>query len=352
MNAMDRNWPSHVGGPIKEFEMTILREYEREGFDHASLPRIARQTMEDAPSIFDIDPAEVLEVAVTSGLPRQDWSNDFGEPVLTVANNRHFRVDLLFWAHNASPTHSHVSCGAFAPVYGRRVHQTYSFHQHEEEEKGFRLGTLSALKRDTLATGEAVEITPELIHDLYWLKQPSVTLSLRCHNHPALGSEQRLRPWEFWETGVAVVDMVHQDSANVNRQMSSLRLLQQVAPKRFRRTLKEVAAGGEALLVYHLAADIAGTNWGVDYYDDFLNALDLRSDSSGQAISALLPVLHRKSLYNQIRSHNEATQFAVGLLWNGTPVERIDDFLATSYPQTEVQKALQALDEITGPADD
>ena len=342
---MELIWPTHIAGPLEKFERNILDRFESAGSYHHRLSEIAKTVMDESPEIYDLDSAEVLELAVTNGLPPQSWSNDFGEPALTGISNELFRLDFLYWAHNASPTHSHVSCGAFVPLRGRRRHRTYTYNK-EVEADGVRFGKLTTQKDELLDVGQASEISPNLIHDLYWLKQPSVTLSLRCKKHEVIGSDAALRPWEFWENGLSVVDMVHRDSANTSRQLSSLRLMQKVAPSRFQTALESVALSSDQLLKYHLAVELSGTEWGMHYYDRYSELLRENENLLNSAISSLMPIARRKSLYNKLRSNDETTQFCIGLLWNGTDPADLERMLAENYDPSSISRALNVIDEI------
>jgi hypothetical protein len=240
--------------------------------------------------IFAVRPAQILGWAISAALPPQRWENNFGDPALTVIANDVFRVDLRFWTLAATPTHKHVSCGAFAALHGDRLHQSWNFCAEEALGQYLTVGKLSRQQAEVMRVGEVREIQPEVIHDLFWLSRPSVTLSVRCNQHPGA----RHMPWEYHEPGLGVLDMCHHESALVSRRVAALRLLRRVGAAGYLPALRQACSAGDPVLAYHAAAD-ATVSGLPGAGEAAVDALDTRGDGLGPVLTETLITIGRRT---------------------------------------------------------
>jgi hypothetical protein len=284
----------------------------------------AAEAIKRNPDLWAVNPARLLTWALDADLPVQSWDSDFGDPTITVARNSFFRIDLLYWSHNATPTHKHVSCGAFVPLHGPRLHQAFRFTPSGggEVDPYLRTGDLDITSRSVMGIGEIHEIHPELIHDLFWLSHPSVTLSIRCNGHPGPIEE----PWEYWDPGLAVLDMCHHATAEVSRRTAALRLLRRASPRTYRSAVGETMRKGRPVLAYHAVVDLLAT----DPDGELLFVLETladRKDPVGEALLAATPHIARKTALHRVRTNDPETQLVVALLWSGMDAQAIELFL-------------------------
>ncbi|SON61096.1 hypothetical protein MSIMFI_02601 [Mycobacterium simulans] len=258
-----------------------------------------------------IDPASCLEWAVgSSALPEQSWDFDFGQPAITVARTSDFRIDLLYWMENVAGAHDHMTCGAFAALHGDRVHTEYEFVESKVFDENLAGGTLTRTGLEIMRTGEVRPITPELIHDIYWIQKPAVTLVVRCESHPG----PRRTPREYWLPGLAYVVTRHQKASLVRRQSEAISLLRKSSPRRYQRVLAEVLQRGTAALAYRAYLDAAIS--APDVLDEVLDQIP-DNDVLIPLLDDCRPEFVRRSLLGGVFVRDRAVQTLTALRWAG-----------------------------------
>lgn len=307
-------------------------------------PAAARALRENRDSLLSLPPTSMLQWALRGELPAQSWSNDFGDPALTLVDRPDFRIDVLYWDHNASPTHKHVSCGAFMAHFGDRLHQRFSFDSIEQVDEYLTLGELKAEQREAIAPGFVQEIQPELIHDLFWLKRPSITISVRCKNHPG-GKE---RPTDFWSPGLQALDMVHHDTPIVRRQISALQLLRSTSRAAFEREVSAAIVEGSASLAYQTLVLLAEHSDSISTYASVSELLAQRGDALAARLAEAYGHFRRKSELAGVYAADRAAQTLVALMWAGANGEEAQRVLADYMPEMSVGEAAQlAVDRVS-----
>lgn len=287
------------------------------------LPAAAASTLRDAEQFWSLHPAAVLEwAAFNDNLPEQSWSSDFGDPALTVARRDGFRIDLLYWVHNVTPTHRHISCGAFGAMHGSRVHRSFRFGTRSRPSPYLAAGVLYDGRTEVMKEGDVREIEPSFIHDLFWLRQPSVTVSVRC---TGLHDDEGLDPWEYLEPGLAVLDRCHHPSSLVSRQSAALRLLRRSGPRRFRRALASTISTGDPILVYHACLDLLAAD-PVGEFDGLAALLENRGDAAGVEMARALGHMRRRVVLAGVQTGDPDAQLAVALLWAGRTTDQVVGF--------------------------
>jgi hypothetical protein len=322
-------------------ELTALHDAGADGETH--LRDAAVQAFANVPEVLQVRPVATLRWALKHDLPHQSWDNDFGSPAITVARTEEFRVDLLYWAHSATPTHSHVSCGAFAALHGDRLHTTYGWTASDTADRHVHAGTLTRSEPELMRTGDVAGIRPDLIHELFWLKRPSVTVSVRCEKHPG----EARQPWEYHRPGLAVVDAVHHDDSLTSRRLGALTLLRQASPGQYAQARDEAIEHGEPSLAYHCVADyLAVPRSGTDV-DRLGTVCARRGDAAGPALAEAAEGLWRKNVLYRIPGENETQRLLLGLLWAGYGLEDVlphaEKLLAATGGTVDLQRELDAI---------
>ncbi|MER5266933.1 hypothetical protein ABTZ99_33050 [Actinosynnema sp. NPDC002837] len=279
-----------------------------------------------------LDPARLLVWALDAPLPPQPWANPFGDPALTVVHNEHFRIDLLYWNHNSTPTHKHVSCGAFAALHGPRLHQVFDFTERREIAPFVSTGRMTLRERHLMAQGDVHEIHPDLVHDLFWLTRPSVTISVRCNDHPG----EVEQPWEFWEPGLTFLGMHQQPNADVRRRTAAMTTLRRAGERAFGSALTDLVRDGDPSLVYHVVMDTLASGPPRRWLPTILEALAARADGFGSVLGDAIPHLLRKIRLYPVYTGDVNAQLVVSLLWGGASTEDIAAFVADNVPGADV----------------
>jgi hypothetical protein len=86
-------------------------------------------------------------------------------------------------------------------LQGSSIHSTYSFEQQLELDDGLRFGTLTRHRVEVLERGSSRAIEPGsgLIHSLFHLDHPSVSLVVRTHGEAAFRPQ-----WDYHPPGIAL----------------------------------------------------------------------------------------------------------------------------------------------------
>lgn len=287
----------------------ITKLWDRSDPDHLVNAAVAGLRATDLSSV---DPSSCLEWAITScALPEQSWDFDFGQPAITVARTADFRIDLLYWLENASATHDHVTCGAFAALHGDRVHSKFDFVQTKIFDENIASGTLTPTGIEIMRTGEVRPISPEQIHDIYWIQKPSVTLVVRCEKHPG---PPRI-PREYWLPGLSYVDPSRHNTSLLRRQSEAISLLRKASPQCYRRALADILRGGTPALAYraYLDAAIAAP----ELLDDVLSQLS-RDDALIALLNDCRTEFVRRSVLGGVFVRDRSVQMLTALYWAGS----------------------------------
>lgn len=297
--------------------------------DSSHLGRAAVEALSRHQDLLTFDPSACLHWLLTSPrLPGQSWENNFGEPSVTVARRPGFRVDILYWTQNSLPTHKHVSCGAFAAIGGGRLHTSYNFDTADQIGDNIWTGKLTRLNTELMHAGDIREIQPGFIHDLYWVNTPSVTLSIRCDNHP--GGQHEL-PLEYHWPGLAILNRVHQDDALVSKRVTGLRLMAKVDQNLYRQTLLNTLSEGSPLLAYHAFRDSLLLLHACSA-DDILAEAN-RIDGLGAQLAAAAPLMRHRMLFESIFcGANKRAQLLAGVLWTGIQDDALKSLLSEAFP--------------------
>ena len=327
-----------------EVEASVYRHWDRDDEDH--LAGAATQALEDCRELLAFDPAECLQWALDAGvvLPEQSWSFDFGQPAITVVRNADFRIDLLYWVENATAAHDHITCGAFTAVLGDRLHERYSFESEQRLGPWIETGQLSKLELEVMRQGDARPLRPELIHDVFWLSKPSVTLVVRCAEHPGAASR---KPRSFWAPGLALVPKAHHDTSLVSRRAEGLALMGMANKAMYEDALRRILEGSDPSLAYYAFTAAAVSS--PEALDGALDNLTSPNSVIPHLVQARTQIVRRSHL-GGLYTDDDESRLLVGLLWAEAEVQACSDVIAAVYPNesvgTVVDAAVSALEAI------
>jgi len=220
----------------------IARTWMREEFDSLRFPSIAADALAaggtrglDADAIIDwvLDAAAIPEQA--------DLDSGFGEPALTLYSHPFFRIEALFWSTGTTAVHEHHFSGAFTVLAGSSIQAIYTFDEIERVNDRFRLGRLAFDRATLLKPGdiEPILFGDRLIHAVFHLDCPSVTIVIRTHNVSA-GSGPQLK---YLRPGIAL-DPFFRDPL-LTKKLQALDLLRATQSSRYPEAMAAACASGD-----------------------------------------------------------------------------------------------------------
>jgi hypothetical protein len=171
---------------FEELAAQAEARWQAAGGEDERFADVAAEVLVEARLPERLQPLEGLRRALTPALQQQTEENEYGEPALTMARRERFRVELIYWNDGAARVHQHVAWGAFSVVCGERLHVQYRMERPEPRPGGLLLGQLEVEQLERLGPGDTRRIYPgfALIHALFFLGRPCVTVSLRSLPRP------------------------------------------------------------------------------------------------------------------------------------------------------------------------
>ncbi|WIE61438.1 hypothetical protein DEI97_017095 [Curtobacterium sp. MCLR17_032] len=300
---------SHIEA-FSQLAEKILSAYNSTGNKHDALGAISNEHLQAFMARSEFDPGDFLAWSIgTKELPVQGWNFDFGEPAITVARNDLLRIDLLFWMQKAAPVHDHVTCGSFGALLGDRLHTRYSFDGVSAEDADITVGQLNVHDFHFMREGEAAEIQPDLIHDIYWLDTPSVTIVVRCNEHPGVTR----RPADYLWPGLRIVDPLRLQDSLVKRRTEALDLLAQADEGIYVEAMTEVFRSGSAS--QKVAAFVGAAVAHPDALDGALAGLHQHDEVLTQLTRGRAALVKRSTFGGTFAGEDDEAQMLAGLLW-------------------------------------
>jgi hypothetical protein len=196
-----------------ELGRAVEARWRRAGFDQPALPAIAEAALLEMPPGPELTPVAIARSLLSqeSLPPQQLVSASFGQPPVTVWRGRRCFVDVYFWLDGTTAIHQHGFAGAFHVLAGSSIHGTYRFRETRRISAAMLLGRLELEAMQLLPAGATRRIVPHgaLIHSLFHLERPSVTLVVRDP-----GTTQNPPSYEYRKPGLAI-DPFHEDVTTV-----------------------------------------------------------------------------------------------------------------------------------------
>ena len=173
-------------GDLQILGQHLLEQVEvrarQENYANAAIQAIARDQLQALECELVFDSGMWANFIQSTTVPQgRHWFSDIP---LVLARNRNFYVELLCWMSATTDIHAHAFCGAFRVMQGSSVHTRYRFDPKRWLSDSLGLGRLECEGSEYLYRGTVREIVPGrdgLVHSLFHLDSPSLTLLVRTH---------------------------------------------------------------------------------------------------------------------------------------------------------------------------
>ena len=168
---------------FKTFGQRVEAEWSRAGFDSIWFPEIAARLLSEMPPVEHVSADDIIEWVARGKefVPQSNLETQFGEPPVTVYAHSHFYIEALFWITGTTSVHQHSFSGAFSVLAGDSLQSRYHFATRRRVNTQMLIGDIVLDDVRLLKTGavEAIHAGPHLIHSVFHLSAPSVTIVVR-----------------------------------------------------------------------------------------------------------------------------------------------------------------------------
>ena len=176
----------------------IGHSYEEEVF-----AEIAREALEQEPPHRHVGIADIVDWTFGSSHACQQPNERelFGEPPVMLFQGPRFYIEALFWLSGTTAIHEHAFSGAFTVLAGSSFHSNWHFTLERTINPRLLCGRLERVSTEILRPGSIRSIRPgnRLIHQLFHLDLPSVTIVVRTNREP-----RHLPQYQYLPPGLAI----------------------------------------------------------------------------------------------------------------------------------------------------
>lgn len=317
-----------------ELGSAVERQWRDRDYDNARLPAIASNALLEASLDRRISDSELMEhVLFATRLPPQTF-RAFGQPPVNLYVGPHFYVEANFWLNGTTTIHDHGFSGAFCLLSGESLHARYEFEERDRVNSHLQLGVLHLKEAALQHPGDVKTIEPgeELIHAVFHLTRPSITIVIRNH------ADERARTQrDYHPPGVA--EDVRFDPEPLKTRLALLDTVAAVDRGRYLELLERFLHGTNRYESYrvlgqsfaHVGDDTA---WG-----SLLAIVESRHGEFARAIEACFEERRRRERLARLRRtvKDEDLCFFLGLMMNLPDRTHVDRLLRTRFPQQSTE---------------
>lgn len=246
---------------------------------------------------------------------QQKASLQFSDLSITLFRNRNFYIELLCWFTASTSIHSHGFCGSFKVVAGSSLHTKYRFTPRSTRSGRAIIGELESvdvelLKRNNIRTIHGG--SGGLLHSLFHLEEPSISLLIRTHRSPILQPQ-----YNFYPPGLALDSSELSNDAEVRLLSRMISLCENHKRETLVELLTDFAADLDfARLSWLALANSATIEENLDNDDFWIRAIERHGKGAEVLRAACQQQNAKKPLYNlrAVSNDPELRFFLAGLL--------------------------------------
>jgi hypothetical protein len=219
-------------------------------YDADQLPGIAEEALREARLPDRLSSEDIVNWALNAQeLPQQhDLDARFGQPPLTLYRSRRFYIEALHWIDGSTTLHQHAFSGAFQVLTGSSIETRYTFELEREFDGHFVIGTLRVASTTLHARGGVTRIRSGLrglIHGLFHLERPSVTLVVRTVRDADAGPQ-----FNYTRNGIGVDPFFVEDARD--RALQLVAMLRNIEHPGLEKTVGDLVARSDLHTAYRV----------------------------------------------------------------------------------------------------
>lgn len=181
----------------------IDQAWRRYSYDESLFPQLSQDLVGENPPIQSVAAEDILDFIFRTDQPFMQPTPRilFGEPPVTLFQAARFYIEALFWFSGTTSIHEHGFSGTFSVLAGSSVHSEWKFSPERTINSRMMTGRLERFGTQILHPGDsrAIRSGSRLIHQLFHLELPSVTIVVRTY-----GERNRLPQFEYLRPGLAI----------------------------------------------------------------------------------------------------------------------------------------------------
>jgi hypothetical protein len=315
---------------FKELGSVVAARWAAADRSLEAFPDIATTALSESRVLHTIERADIVTWLMRDCDIPEQLDNDFGQPPVKVYEGDRFRIEALFWIDSSTSVHQHAFAGAFGVLNGSSVHSTYRFEPQREVSPRVIAGRTEFLGAELLARGAVRAIQPghQLIHSLFHLDRPSISIVVRTTKNQAPG------PQYSYQNPYLALDPFRVPL----HQKIQLRMLYSLTrsdrPGFWRASRDLVSTTSDPWLLYH-ALSLAYTQ--SEDTERWLDLLTHVNHNLADLLTYIIPCLRiesRDQRITHLRStiHDPTHRFFLALLLNVPTRDEIYSLIAMRFP--------------------
>jgi hypothetical protein len=333
---------------FNELGRSVHGRWRRANYDDRAFPAIACEALHSWNLHGRITHDDVIDwVAEAPVLPPQtDLDAAFGDPPVVVYADSRFHIEVLFWATGTTAVHQHAFSGAFSVLSGSSVQSQYQFLVRERVNEHMLFGDLQLQRCGILTRGDIEPIYPGdgLIHSVFHLQMPSVSVVVRTHRDPATSVQHK-----YFRPHLAVDPFF--SSPETTRRLQILDLLARLRSPRYEHVACRMLDGADCLETFELLNRCRLQR--EDAPAAFARFISIARARHGARVDLMLPVFDEMDREAVLMTRRETIvdrdhRFLLALLINLPNREAILSMVRQRYPGDAEHVVMQWVSELSG----
>jgi hypothetical protein len=251
----------------------FLSRWQERDFDADAVAPVAVAVLDELPPSENVSVDELVDRFLhTSILPPQlDPTSRFGDLAHTVFADGRFVIDVLFWVDGTTSIHEHSFSGAFHVLAGSSIHARYRFDEERRYNEALATGKLSLESIERLTRGATRPILSgrRMIHALFHLERPSVSVVLRTHQDAGAGHQ-----FTYDRAGIGKAAFF--EPMHLVKQRQTLTLISKIAPNDFEDRARAVIRNADSFaavaLMDHVVQLLGSYGRAKEFFESILPA--------------------------------------------------------------------------------